>query len=227
MSTTHDIYIEAGEKKVIAVSLQWPGWTRMAKDEGEVLQTMLKYAARYAVIPQKAKLDFTPPEKFSDFKILYREPGNKTTDFGVPITFLPEDWEKVDEQELARMQTIMRACWEYFDEGAAAAEGKQLQKGPRGGGRDLDKIINHVVDAEEAYLKTLGAPWKAINNEPVEEKKQRLRKAAFEGMRMKLDGLLPAEGPRGGKRWPVPYYVRRLAWHVVDHTWEVEDRVMA
>jgi hypothetical protein len=227
MSNTHDIYIEAGEKKVIAVSLFWPGWTRMGKDEDEVLQIMLDYAHRYAVIPQKAKLDFMPPGKVSDFNILSREPGNKTTDYGVPITFLPEDAEKVDEGELARMQSIMRACWAYFDEVVAAAEGKQLQKGPRGGGRDLDKIFSHVVDAEEAYLKTLGAPWKTIENEPVEEKKQRLRQAAFEGMRMKLEGLLPEEGPRGGKRWPVPYYVRRLAWHVIDHTWEIEDRVIS
>jgi hypothetical protein len=25
-------------------------------------------------------------------------------------------------------------------------------------------------------------------------------------------------------RWPLPYLVRRTAWHVLDHAWEVEDK---
>jgi hypothetical protein len=31
-------------------------------------------------------------------------------------------------------------------------------------------------------------------------------------------------GPRGGVRWTARYYVRRSAWHVLDHAWEIEDR---
>jgi len=25
--------------------------------------------------------------------------------------------------------------------------------------------------------------------------------------------------------WPARYYVRRAAWHVLDHAWEIEDRL--
>jgi hypothetical protein len=35
---------------------------------------------------------------------------------------------------------------------------------------------------------------------------------------------LPAAGPRGGKIWSVRYFVRRTAWHALDHAWEIEDR---
>ncbi len=226
MSHQHDIYLEAGDKKVIGVSLRWPGWCRIGKDEDDAVQTLLDYSSRYAVIPQKARLEFALPRSVSDLVIAKREPGSKTSDYGVPVVLIEEDWAPLDTAEFKRMQAIMQACWANFDEVAAAARGKELQKGPRGGGRELDKIVSHVVDAEEAYLKILGASMPTIKDEPVADKKQRLREAAFEGMRMKAEGLLPEEGPRGGKRWPVPYYVRRLAWHVVDHTWEIEDRII-
>jgi hypothetical protein len=32
-------------------------------------------------------------------------------------------------------------------------------------------------------------------------------------------GRLPGTGA-----WPVRYAVRRFAWHVLDHAWEIEDR---
>lgn len=37
-------------------------------------------------------------------------------------------------------------------------------------------------------------------------------------------GVAPPSGPRGGKRWPWRYFVRRVAWHALDHAWEIEDR---
>ncbi|MEA2520619.1 MAG: hypothetical protein QOI81_265, partial [Actinomycetota bacterium] len=35
---------------------------------------------------------------------------------------------------------------------------------------------------------------------------------------------VPATGPRGGAMWSPRYFVRRAAWHVFDHAWEIEDR---
>src|SRR5438132_1502141 len=35
---------------------------------------------------------------------------------------------------------------------------------------------------------------------------------------------LPESGPRGGKIWLPRYFVRRVAWHALDHAWEIEDR---
>ncbi|MGA9161658.1 MAG: hypothetical protein WB297_12460 [Actinomycetota bacterium] len=36
---------------------------------------------------------------------------------------------------------------------------------------------------------------------------------------------VPTAGPRRGKRWVPGYFVRRVAWHVLDHAWEIEDRI--
>jgi hypothetical protein len=35
---------------------------------------------------------------------------------------------------------------------------------------------------------------------------------------------MPKQGPRGGKLWQPRYFVRRSAWHILDHVWEIEDR---
>ena len=37
---------------------------------------------------------------------------------------------------------------------------------------------------------------------------------------------LPEKGPRGGTIWLPRYFVRRAAWHVLDHAWEIEDRAL-
>ena len=35
----------------------------------------------------------------------------------------------------------------------------------------------------------------------------------------------PSDGsPLPGGRWPLRYAARRIAWHALDHAWEIEDR---
>jgi hypothetical protein len=50
------------------------------------------------------------------------------------------------------------------------------------------------------------------------------RAAILEGLAASAAGKLPAKGPRGGSRWTARYFVRRVAWHALDHAWEIEDR---
>jgi hypothetical protein len=171
-------------------------------------------------------LEFQIPERPSSFNIVSRIEGNATTDFGAPDKPLPNDWDQIGNQELGRMMKIIRACWLAFDEAVEKGEGKELKKGPRGGGRELTKIIEHVIGAEENYLKTLG--WKVEANKDVSiaQRKNQIRNEVLRGLEAVAKGQLPREGPRGGKRWPPRYFVRRLAWHVVDHAWEIEERII-
>jgi hypothetical protein len=50
------------------------------------------------------------------------------------------------------------------------------------------------------------------------------RAAVLEGLERALVDGIPTRGPRGGARWSARYFVRRAAWHVLDHAWEIEDR---
>jgi hypothetical protein len=134
-------------------------------------------------------------------------PGNATTDFGAPDARGPWDDEPFDGDALARR---LEACWAAFDRAVAAAT-PELRKGPRGGGRDRDDVARHVQEAERSYGRKLGVrvpprtPWPE-------------QRAAF-------TAALRAGAPDA--TWPVPYAVRRFAWHVLDHAWEVEDKSLS
>ena len=98
-----------------------------------------------------------------------------------------------------------------------------MRKGARGGGRELDKIVQHVLDAEGGYLRRL----EYKRDKAAETDAKLSRKAMLEGLGMAVRGEVPETGPRGGKRWSARYFVRREAWHVLDHAWEIEDRTPA
>jgi hypothetical protein len=155
-----------------------------------------------------------------------RHKGNSTTDFGAPGTAPAIDAKALDPAGLKRSQRVLEACWKSFDAAVRAAKGKALRTGPRGGGRNVAKMIEHVIGADEAYLSGLG--WQfGRDAEGTAASKQlgALRAAMLEGLRAAVDGKIAPVGPRGGRRWAPRYFVRRVAWHVLDHAWEIEDRL--
>jgi hypothetical protein len=217
---TTPVYLEIGRKRVFAGSVDWPGWTRSGRDEDAAIVTLLAYAPRYADVLRGTPLTFDPPSPASSLTVVERLSGNATTEFGAPDIAPSADTKQIATKDLERFQAILKASWRALDRAADAAEGKELTKGPRGGGRDLHKIVDHVLGSDESYLSRLGA--KAPRSEP-HERAARLRSTILDTLeRVARDGV-PA-GPRGGKRWLPRYFVRRSAWHVLDHAWEIEDR---
>ena len=57
----------------------------------------------------------------------------------------------MDEAELERGITLLRACWAFFD-GVAARVSPEMRKGPRGGGRDREQIVRHAIRTESEYF---------------------------------------------------------------------------
>jgi hypothetical protein len=222
----HDVYLEIGERKVFAGAVEWPGWCRSGRNEESAIKALLDSGSRYSQILQSTELGFETPERASSFNIVERLDGNSTTDFGAPDVPLSTDREPIAANELLRLSILLKSCWVAFDEAVTAADGMQLRKGPRGGGRDLKRIIDHVLMADESYLKRIG--WKMQNVEEVELEKRldRIRKEILDAFEAATHGELPVVGPRGGKRWVPRFFVRRVAWHVIDHAWELADRVL-
>jgi hypothetical protein len=221
-----DVYLEIGEKRIFAGAIDWPGWCRSGRDEESALQALFDYAPRYAKVLQSARLGFKVPAAPSEFKVVERVKGNATTDFGTPGMAPSADKRRVDDSELERLQTLLKACWRMFDAAVSAAAGKELSKGPRGGGRDVAGIVGHVTGAHGAYLSRVG--WKLEADEKEEPgKAMRLtRQAVLRALAAAAHGELPSQGPRGGVMWKPRYFVRRVAWHDLDHAWEIQDRVV-
>jgi hypothetical protein len=218
-----DVYLETGQKKTFAGAVSWPGWNRAGRDEASALQAS---GPRYARVLGTAGIDFKPPEDISGFQVVERLPGTSTTDFGAPDVVPQADEGAVDEDRLRFFETLLKACWDAFDAAVQAAAGKELAKGPRGGGREVDGILRHVLGAEAGYLSRLGGKFKVEEgNDPVEELR-RARETVLETLGQAARGELPSTGSRGGKRWSPGYFVRRSAWHILDHAWEIEDRIL-
>jgi len=220
------VYLEIGKKRTFAGAIDWPGWCRSGRDEESAIQALLDYGPRYARVLRGTTLQFQPPGDVSAFKIAERLKGNATTDFGAPDMSPSTDTLPIDAAELQRFQILLKACWRAFDTAARKAAGKKLRKGPRGGGRDLQKMISHVLEAEGSYLSALG--WKLDSGRTGAAKKElgNRRQAVLDGVAAAARGEIPARGPRGGLRWTPRYFVRRATWHILDHAWEIEDRII-
>jgi hypothetical protein len=222
----YEIYLETGKKKVFAIAVDWPGWCRSGRDEQSAILALLDAGPRYAQMLRSAELEFIVPETSAGCTVVARVEGNATTDFGAPDGPLSSDWEPIDTQTLDRLKLLLQVQWLAFDRAVNNAEGKPLRKGPRGGGRDLTAIVEHVVGAEESYVRTLGWKLKFTNAATLDQRKEAVRAEVLRGLDAAAGGQIPREGPRGGKRWPPRFFVRRLAWHLLDHVWEIEDRIV-
>jgi hypothetical protein len=220
------VFVETGKKKVFAGAVDWPGWCRSGRDDSMALQALIDYGPRYAQVLYRGGIEFRVPTDASDLVVVERHDGNATTDFGAPAIVLHADREPIDGPELERLRTLLRACWHAFDDAVQRATGRELRKGPRGGGRDLEKIVDHVLDADRAYLARLAWKHKRESGKSPIEELSRTRQAILNALEVVVDGDLPAQGPRGGVIWPPRYFVRRVAWHVLDHAWEIDDRIV-
>jgi hypothetical protein len=197
---TTRVYFEEGVSSVFAAAIDWPGWCRRAKTNDRALEALLDYQDRYGAV---LSVPFTPGK----LEVVGSVPGNATTDFGAPAVDTRWDTEAISAADLKRQVTVLQDCWAYFD-GVVDGAPATLTKGPRGGGRDRDKVVAHVREAERHYSSKLGrrlpprTPW-------VEQ-------------RAVITEALLAGSPDG--TWGPRYSLRRLAWHVLDHAWEIQDK---
>lgn len=219
-----DVYTERGKKRAFAGSIEWPGWCRSGRDEAAALEALIAYAPRYAEALGGSPPGFQAPMKLSDLRVVERLAGDATTDFGAPGAAPTADRAAIDARELPRLRSLMEACWLSFDRMAQSAEGKDLRRGPRGGGRELDSIVEHVVGAEAGYVTRLAARRPRVAGRDARDVTPEVRDAVLDALERAVNEGLPEAGPRGGAMWSPRYFVRRAAWHVLDHAWEIEDR---
>jgi hypothetical protein len=202
--------------------LEWPGWCRSGRDEAAAVQTLFDYAPRYARAVKG--LGFKAPASVEELVVRERLAGDASTEMGSLTGNEPKyDRQPVETADHKRLIKFLEACWRALDAAVASARDKDLRTGARGGGRSLDKIVAHVLDGEGGYLRRL----EYKRSREAETDLQLTREAMLEALAASVRGEVPEFGPRGGKRWTARYFVRREAWHVLDHAWEIEDRSIA
>jgi len=211
------VTIERTPKKAFATAADWPGWSRSGKTEELALESLAVYAPRYAVIADAEHRRFAATISVDDLEVVERNEGSDGTELGVPSRPTDQDARPVDADDAARLAGLVAAAWDLFDRTAASAP-EELRKGPRGGGRNTSKVVAHVMESDRAYADVIGIkvkPFAPDDNSAI----RAMRDQMLEVLRGARDGA-----PLAGKRWPARYAAHRIAWHALDHAWEIEDR---
>jgi hypothetical protein len=218
------VYVEAGKKRVFAGALDWPGWSRSGRDESAALEALVAYAPRYAAALKAAHRAAPSARTASHPDVVERVEGNAGTDFGVPMIAPRHDKAPIDPKDAKRLRALLEASWAAFDAAVRGAGSAKLTTGPRGGGRQLDAIVDHVLGAEKAYLSKLGGIYRDRPGAGIREEIGEVREVFLDTLARVIRGEPAPRTPRSGTLWTPRYAVRRSAWHALDHAWEIEDR---
>ena len=215
------VTLETGPKgrKVVAVASDWPGLERGAKTSEEAIKRLRSYIPRYSRVAKLAGLD-KEFASIKNLKVVEQYPGTGSTDFwGISFAFSRIDKQRMSGEELERELTLMQACWVFFDD-VRRRVSAEMQKGPRGGGRNRDHIVRHTFAAEQDWAKMIGVltPDGAM--------------LTGKGLKAHRDAYCYAiqeyhsQGRSVGKmaKWPLRFLIRHTAFHTLDHAWEMEDK---
>lgn len=206
-------------KKVVAAAPEWPGLARGAKTEEDAVKKLRSYIPRYSEVARLAGLK-AAFDNAGKTEVVERYPGTPSTDFwGISFAFSSIDEQEMSVEELDRELMLMAACWAFFDDvrGRVSAD---MAKGPRGGGRDRDRIVGHTFAAEQDWatkVDVMTPDGAMLTTEGLKAH----RAAYCQAIRdYHSQGKLP------GKRakWPIRYLIRHTAFHTLDHAWEMEDK---
>ncbi len=203
-------------KKVAAVAPDWPGLERGAKTGEAALARLQSYFPRYAQVAKLAGME-AEFAAITTIDVVEHYPGTGSTDFwGISFAFSSIDRQDLSRAELERELTLMQACWAFFDD-VRLRVSAHMRKGPRGGGRDRDRIVGHTLRAEQDWAAKLGVrtPEDVLLND--------------EGLQAHRDTYCNAirafhAAGKMARTWPLRYLIRHTAYHTLDHAWEMEDK---
>ncbi len=203
-------------KKVVAVAPDWPGLERGATTGEAAVERLLVYVPRYAPVAKLAGMESAFPNN-TVADVVEQYPGTGSTDFwGVSFAFSSIDQHAMSSEALERELALMRACWEFFND-VRSRVSAEMQRGPRGGGRDRERIVRHTFAAELDWAKKLDVrtPLEAM--------------LTGEGLKAHRDAYCNAiwalhSQSKMARTWPLRYLIRHTAYHTLDHAWEMEDK---
>ena len=201
---------------MVAVAPDWPGLERGAKTGEDAIEKLRTYIPRYSRVAKLAGMD-AEFDAITNVDVVEHYSGTGSTDFwGISFAFSSIDKQGMSGDELERELMLMQACWAFFDD-VRSRVSPEMRKGPRGGGRDRDRIVLHIFANEQDWAKGLGVltPDGAMKTD--------------KGMKTHRDAYCHAlrdyhsQGKLAGK-WPLRYLIRHTAFHTLDHAWEMEDK---
>ena len=213
------VTLEVGpkDKKVVAVAPDWPGLERGAKTGDAAIEKLQSYLPRYAKVAQLAGME-AQFAAITNVDVVEQYRGTGSTDFwGISFAFSSIDLREMSSKEFERELSLMQACWTFFDD-VRLRVSAEMQKGPRGGGRDRDRIVRHTLGVEQEWAEKVGVhtPQGVVVTD--DEGLITYRDAYCTAIR-----TFHSEG-KMARTWPLRFLIRHTAYHTMDHAWEMEDK---
>ena len=205
-------------KRWVAVAADWPGLERGGKTEDEAVEKLARYVPRYLPVATRVRLgsELATQTDARRSSAATRAPARPTSGASRSRPRRSTASRSTRRPSTARWR-LLRAAWAEFDETAARVSA-ELRPGARGGGRSRDRIVRHVLANEGGdFSKRVKAPSE-LDDLLTPAGLAHHRDRFVEAMRAWY-----AEGKPLGN-WTIPYLLRHTAYHVLDHTWEMQDR---
>ena len=211
-----DIAEEVFGKKTFVWAVDWPGWCRSGKDRDLAIASLLDHAGRYAKVAKTAGLDF-PDVDDATLRTVESVEGNGGTEFGVPSRITKSDARTVTRGRGRAPGKPGRGRLDGLRPRGREAPPTAAQGTPRRrprhrqGGRPRHRGRQRLRPRDRPQVQAA---------QPGRSSRRRAeRKAVLDVLRQPSDG-----SPLADRRWTLRYAARRIAWHALDHAWEIEDR---
>jgi hypothetical protein len=216
------IVLERGpkSKRFVAYSVDWPGWSRGAKTADAAVETLETYRGRYRDVARRAGLladfDAGGPLEIAEERI-----GTPSVDFwAISFSASSTEHDVLPEALLERRLGLLRAAWALFDD-VATRVSPELRKGVRGGGRERDEIVRHVMRVESLdFARQVGLRYEEETAPIATEARPPHREAYVAAIRDYNAGRVA----KRMRSWTLPFLIRHSAFHTLDHAWEMQDR---
>ena len=220
MSEPLRLIIEVGkkERRVVAGATDWPGLDRWGRTEADAITTLTAYLPRYAAVAERAGLADELARQ-TDPQVVDRVTGSGSADYW-GIAHVPSEAERAVllPAELERRLALLSAAWAYFDD-VVERVSADLRPGPRGGGWTRQELFRHVHLNEAGQFTRKVEIRTAPELMLTPDGRAAHRAATLDAIR-----AYNAEGRIAGRSWPIQFLIRRIAHHLMDHAWEMEDR---
>ena len=217
------VVLEVAPKRSFASALDWPGWSRGGRNEDEALDALLDYAPALCDGRKRAKIAFTPPATTRGSTWSSDRGRRRNGVRRARASRRASEDEPLSAADLRRLLAFLQAAW-------TASTG---QPGRRRGRADEGSARRRARAAEDHRARAggrgrLSRPARITSSRGRgRERRQTDGPAAprlCRGAHRVATGQ-PLANPRNTRKpWTPRYAVRRSAWHVLDHAWEIEDR---
>lgn len=219
MSDRLRVLLEVGTKgrRVVAAATDWPGLDRWGKADDDAIEKLVSYLPRYSGVAERAGL----ADEFGRqraVEVIERYQGSSSTDFwGVAHVTSETERAILPAGDLERRLVLLQACWTYFDQ-VAVTVSEELRPGSRSGGRSRAQIVRHVYGTEPDQMSRKIEVRTPLDVVLTPDGRAAHRLAYLDAIRAYNTEGKPA------RSWSIQFLIRRTAYHVMDHAWELEDR---